>query len=225
MKLGWYLRAKERFAKGDRKPPTTLGIAFEKAAQDFAKEAGRGFNAGKFFGHVREITGPLNQKQVDSINAILKRMDGMPLQQVAYVMATAWHEARFIPQAEWGKGAGKKYGKPGKYGQPPYGRGLVQLTWDRNYEWADRRLGLDGALLANFDLALHPEIAADILVTGMLEGAFASNGRPLTHYGPDRHGNFDYFHARQTVNVLDRAQDIADLAVQFEMALRQADYT
>lgn len=34
MKLGW-LRPKERFAK-----PTALSIAFEKAAQDFAKEAG-----------------------------------------------------------------------------------------------------------------------------------------------------------------------------------------
>lgn len=178
------------------------------------------FNPAAFFEQVKGIVGKLSQTQVDSINAVLRKMAGMPVQHVAYVLATAWHEARFKPQREWGRGVGKPYGRKGKHGQAQYGRGLVQLTWDRNYEWADDRLGLNGALLRNFDLALRPDIAADILVVGMLEGAFASNGKPLAHYGPDRNGRFDYRHARQTVNIMDKADLIASHARKFEAALR-----
>lgn len=184
----------------------------------------RQFDAGAFFAEIKGITGRLKQVQVDSINAILKRMAGMPVQHVAYVLATAWHEALFVPQVEWGKGKGRPYAVPGKHGQPQYGRGLVQLTWDRNYEWADKRLGLNGALLKDFDLALRPDIAADVLVFGMLEAAFASNGKPLSHYGPDANGNFDYRRARQTVNVLDKADEIAGYAKQFETALRKGGW-
>ncbi|MFH7264110.1 hypothetical protein ACHWGJ_29120, partial [Klebsiella pneumoniae] len=65
------------------------------------------------------------------------------------------------PVTEIGRGGGKPYGKPGKHGgQVPYGRGDVQLMWDGNYETADDELGLKGALLANFDLALDTEISA-----------------------------------------------------------------
>lgn len=178
------------------------------------------FNPAAFFEAAKRITGKLDQTQVDSINAILRRMAGMPVSHAAYVLATAWHEARFKPQREWGRGVGKPYGKKGKHGQAQYGRGLVQLTWDRNYEWADDRLGLNGALLRNFDLALDPSVAADILVIGMLEGAFASNGKPLAAYGPDANGRFDYRSARQTVNIMDKADLIAGYAHKFEAALR-----
>lgn len=182
------------------------------------------FDAPMFFAQARKIVGPLDQVQVDSINAILSRMAGMPLQHVAYVLATAWHEARFKPQREWGRGKGRPYAKAGKYGQSQYGRGLVQLTWDRNYEWADKRLGLGGALLKDFDLALRPDIAADVLVYGMLEAAFASNGKPLSHYGPKADGSFDYRHARQTVNRMDKADLIAGYAERFEDALQQGGW-
>lgn len=173
-----------------------------------------------FYAAVRKVTGSLKQVQVDSIEAILKRTAALPIQQIAYILATAWHEARFTPQREWGKGRGNAYAKKGKYGQSQYGRGLVQLTWDCNYEWADKRLGLDGALLQDFDLALRPDIAADVLVYGMLEGAFASNGKPLGYY--QNGDSFDYVKARQTVNVMDKAELIAGLARQFEAALRGA---
>lgn len=180
------------------------------------------FDRPAFFAAVRDITGPLDQIQVDSIEAVLDRMAGMPVQQIGYVLATAWHEARFKPQEEWGKGKGRPYAKAGKYGQSQHGRGLAQLTWDRNYEWADKRLGLNGALLKDFNLALRPDIAADVLVFGMLEAAFASNGKPLSAYGPDRKGQFDYVRARQTVNVLDKAELIAGLARKFVAALQKA---
>ena len=179
----------------------------------------------RLYNAMRGVTGRLSVVQVASIEAIINRMSGMPIQHIAYVLATAWHEARFKPQREWGRGFGRPYGRKGKYGFAPYGRGLVQLTWDRNYEWADKRLGLNGALLRDFDLALHPTHAADILVYGMLEGAFASNGKPLSHYGPRPDGGFDYRSARQTVNVMDKADLIAGYAKQFESALREGGWS
>src|SRR3546814_8559602 len=60
-----------------------------------------------------------------------------PTSWLADGLATAWHEAGFEPVEEIGKGRGKAYGKPGKYGQSQHGRGLVQVTWDSNYEWLD----------------------------------------------------------------------------------------
>lgn len=207
---------------------TPDGLWGPRTAQAIAKALGMSaapeFDPARFYGSIRGLVGKLNQVQVDSINAILRRTAGMPVQHVAYILATAWHEARFKPQREWGRGVGKAYGRKGKHGQSQYGRGLVQLTWDRNYEWADRRLGLNGALLRNFDLALDPSIAADVLVFGILEGAFASNGKPLAAYGPDEKGRFDYLRARQTVNVMDKAELIAGYARKFELALRSGGW-
>ena len=194
--------------------PATLTAIWDALPPEKPRE----FNVPKFYKSVRAITGSLDQTQVDSIEAILKRTASLPVQQTAYILATAWHEARFTPQSEWGKGKGRPYAKNGKHGQSQYGRGLVQLTWDRNYEWADKRLGLDGALLKDFDLALRPDIAADILVYGMLEAAFASNGKPLGYYQKDL--SFDYEKARQTVNVMDKAELIAGIARKFEAAMR-----
>lgn len=208
------------------KPDGLWGLNTAKAiAEALGMPKPAPFDPAAFFEGVRaRFPGSLTQTQVDSINAILRRMAGLPVQHVAYVLATAWHEARFKPQREWGRGAGKPYGRKGKHGQAQYGRGLVQLTWDRNYEWADDRLDLNGALLRNFDLALEPSVAADILVIGMLEGAFASNGKPLASYGPDAQGRFDYVRARQTVNVMDKAEMIAGYARKFEAALRSGGW-
>lgn len=171
-----------------------------------------------FFGGVRAITGGLDQVQVDAINGIVKYAAHHPLGWLAYELATAWHEARFRPQHEWGKGQGKPYGKPGKYGQAPYGRGLVQLTHDFNYEWADERFELNGALLKNFDLALEPDLAARILVIGMEEGAFT--GKKLAHYLTGWEGDAAAFsQARRIVNGTDKAALIAGLAGRFQHAL------
>lgn len=164
-----------------------------------------------FFADLRSnLTGPLDQVQVDSINRILAAGNHLSLDHMAYVLATAWHEARFKPVAEAGKGKGKPYGKPGKYGQAQYGRGLVQLTWDFNYEWADKRLGLDGALLKDFDLALDPEIAARILVIGMTEGAFT--GKKMADY-------LSWVDMRRVVNGTDKADLIAGYAKKIHLSL------
>src|SRR3546814_1469748 len=75
--------------------------------------------------------------QFDTVNGLLAGAAHWPTICLAYGLATAWHEARFEPVEEIGKGRGKAYGKPGKYGQSQHGRGLVQVTWDSNYEWLD----------------------------------------------------------------------------------------
>lgn len=170
-----------------------------------------------FFQAVRGITKTLDQQQVDSINAIMADAAHWPVGWLAYGLATAWHEARFIPQREWGRGAGKPYGKPGKYGQAQYGRGFVQLTWDANYERADKEIGLGGKLLQNFDLALQPDIASAILVGGMEGGWFTE--KKLADYIGARGTRAAFTAARRIVNGTDKASLIAGYAEKFQAAL------
>lgn len=171
-----------------------------------------------FYAALRKITGALDQAQVNTIsNIIIAAGPQWSVGWLAYALATAWHEARFKPQREWGLGRGRPYGLPGKYRQAQYGRGLVQLTWDRNYEWADKALGLNGALLRNFDLALEPEIATKILIKGMEEGAFT--GRKLADHITGAGSHAAFVKARRIINGTDRAEDIARYADRIQAAL------
>lgn len=169
----------------------------------------------EFFDAIRKEYGPFKQSQIDGFNTILKATEGMHTTHRAYLLATSWHETAdtMQPIAEYGKGKGKPYGKPGRHGQAQYGRGYVQLTWDDNYERADEALGLNGALLKDFNLAMQPTIAANILVRGCSEGWFT--GKKLADYLPG-----DYRGARRVVNGLDKADLIAGYAREFEAALR-----
>lgn len=175
-----------------------------------------------FFAAVRKITGPLDTEQVATINGLLKAAAHWPIGWLAYGLATAWHEARLKPIPEWGLGKGRPYGKAGKYGQAQYGRGLVQLTWDANYEWADKALGLNGSLLANFDRALEPEIATAILVNGMETGAFT--GKKLADYITGRGTPAGFVNARRIINATDKAALIGGYAENFLVALDAGGY-
>lgn len=154
--------------------------------------------------------GKLTQTQVESVNAIIDAFEQANatenLDWPAYALATARREVGlpYKPVREIGRGAGHKYGKLGRYGQAAYGRGFVQLTWDDNYEWADKALGLNGALLKNFDLALDIKIAARIMALGMIDGAFT--GAPLSRYF--HAGHSDPRNARKIINGLDHADEI-----------------
>lgn len=187
-----------------------LGIARDGVRHTLA-------DASAFFAKVRAITGALDQVQVDTITGLLSKAAHWPIGWMAYGLATAWHEARLKPIEEWGKGKGRPYAAPGKYGQSQHGRGLVQLTWDRNYEWADKALGLGGSLLKNFNRALEPEIAADILVKGMETGAFT--GKRLSDYITGRGTREGFVGARRIINGTDKAADIAGYAERFQDAL------
>lgn len=180
----------------------------------------------KFFEGVRErpFGGKLRQDQVDGCGTLIAAFEKArwPVAWAAYGLATAAHETAFTmhPIAEYGRGKGRKYGVKGKHGQVAYGRGYVQLTWDYNYEKADKELGLGGALIANYDLAMRPDIAADIMVRGMQEGWFT--GKANRHYLDKTPPN--YFDARRIINGTDKAAVIAGYAKSFEAALTAAGY-
>lgn len=179
----------------------------------------------KFFAYVRSRAplGPtLTQAEVDGCTRILAACAAasFPVSWAAYVLATAVHETagQLRPIAEYGKGAGKQYGKAGKHGQAAYGRGDVQLTWDYNYERADRELGLNGALVANYDLALDPAISSRIIVRGMEEGWFT--GKKLVDYLPATANQAQFASARRIVNGTDKADLIAGYAMTFQAGLQ-----
>ena len=89
--------------------------------------------------------------------------------QIAYVLATAkWetnHTFKPVKEAYW---LSEKWRKKNLRYYPYYGRGLVQITWKKNYEKFGKLLGID--LVDNPDLALKPDVAVFILVYGMMSG-------------------------------------------------------
>jgi hypothetical protein len=188
------------------------------------------FNPADFFAALRPAPfGRLTASQVSGIEDKLAAMRaaGWPISFAAYGLATSAHETgkTMQPVREIGKGAGKPYGRPGRNGgQIPYGRGDVQLTHDVNYERADRELKLNGRLIANYDLALDPEISARIMVRGMAEGWFT--GKKLSNYLPGiGNATFEMFRrARRVINGTDKDAEIAVIALQFQAALLKGEW-
>lgn len=183
------------------------------------------FDPDAFYRNIRSqlFGGKMSQSQVDGTNAILAGFRGQSLAWTAYALGTAFLEvaATMQPIREYGKGAGKPYGKPGRNkGQIAYGRGLVQLTWDDNYERADRELGLNGALVKDYDLALSPEVAVSIMRGGMTGGWFTGKGFKdyLPESGPAVREAFRQ--ARRIINGTDKADLIAGYALAFQSALQ-----
>ncbi|WP_228258779.1 glycoside hydrolase family 19 protein [Acinetobacter sp. ANC 5045] len=175
------------------------------------------------FDHVRDklFKGKLKQTHVNNINAILLAVNKYKvtdLQQVAYILATAYHETNAtmepVREAYWLSEAWRK--KNLRY-WPWYGRGHVQLTWQVNYERADQKLRLGGKLIKNPDLAMQSTISAEILVLGSKEGWF-------TNKKLDDFINLqktDYEGARRIINGTDKAKLVAGYAAIFEDALEK----
>lgn len=187
-------------------------------------------NLKTFYDTIRK-TIPLTDKNVRGFDFIIKEgaKRKVPLNHLAYILATTYHEtaATMQPIAEYGKGKGRKYGVKGKYGQVPYGRGYVQLTWDFNYEKADKELKLGGALLKNFDLALNPTYAVQILFVGMEKGWFT--GKKLADFideidESDLEDRVEYEGARKIINGVDKKALIATYALVFEKGLKASGY-
>lgn len=182
-------------------------------------------NAEAFYAALRKRTGRLTELKVSGINTILGACDGAPLAHAAYMLATAWHETastmRPVREAYWLAEAWRK--KNLRY-YPWYGRGYVQLTWEDNYRKADEALGLNGALLADADLAMQPDIAAKIMRRGMDEGWFT--GKSLRTYLPIAGvaTREQYLKARRIINGNDKADLVEDYAQWFERALREGGW-
>lgn len=185
-----------------------------------------------FFDHVRAslFGGVLSPETVRGIDAIFDACPAeFPTDHLGYCLATVRREAGpdMLPINEIGRGKGKKYGKAvGKYGQIYFGRGLVQLTWDYNYEKADKKLHELGilkpeeSLLKNPDLANRLDVASAIMFHGMIEGWFT--GKKLSDYfGP---GKRNPIGARAIINGTDKAALIAGYFSEFRDALIAAGY-
>lgn len=168
----------------------------------------------------------LTQAQVDSMEAILTRLDAKRIEpaQAAYILGTAYHESdRFRTMEEYASGSAYEgratlgNTQPGD-GVRFKGRGFVQITGRRNYtDWA-KRLGVD--LVGNPALAARLDHATTILIDGMMLGTFT--GRKLPDYVAG--AKKDYANARRVVNGTDRAGLIANHARAFEKALAGAGY-
>lgn len=174
-----------------------------------------------------EITETKKKGIEDYINAFFffkKNGYVIPVAYLAYILATVYHETdkKMQPLEEYGKGKGKKYGKPDPItGKIYYGRGDVQVTWKDNYEKLSKML-FDKNGKKGVDLVNHPELmldhyySAQATIFGMATGLYT--GKRLSSYlwGADP----DYINARRIINGTDRAFDIAEYAIAFESAIR-----
>ena len=201
----------------------------------------RRFDRSEFFRLYRQQFGRLTQQQVDGLETLVSFIEAdVALNSIAdvrfgaYLLATAKHEtANTFQPVEEGLGRlspeyfNRRYGpntrvgmqlgntEPGD-GYRFRGRGYVQITGRSNYASLGTALGLD--LVGDPDLALQPAVAYRIMSHGMLNGVFSRNGERLVDFITDT--DTDYFNARRTVNLLDRAGRIAVFAERFERILR-----
>lgn len=104
------------------------------------------------------------------------------------------------------------------------GRSWPQLTGRRNFTKADTTLKLKGALLAAPSILARIDIAAPVLVRGMEEGWYTT--KKLADYlpGAGRAKRDQFTAARWIVNGQDRAEDIADYALQVQDGLTAGGY-
>lgn len=191
----------------------------------------------KFFDACRAgVMGPeLDNDEVSGANAILTACMGLPVAWVAYALATAFHETAHTlqPIKEFG-GRNYFFRRYDIQGQNPRlarqlgntvpgdgvqfaGRGYVQLTGRANYAKAATKL--DVPLIGNPDLAMQPQVAADILRHGMREGWFT--GKSFQSYLPAAGlaTAAQFQAARRIINGTDKQALIAKYAMQFQAAL------
>ena len=175
------------------------------------------------------FSGRLYQNQIEGIDGILSEWErlqpaGDP-HFVAYMLATAsWETAHTMrPVEEYGHGRGRAYGTPtGPWHQVYDGRGDVQLTWETNYRKATQRLRAKGVIGADLDLektpalAMRADIAAAIMLFGMVEGWFT--GKTLADYF--NVGKSDWVNARRIINGTDQAATIAGYGKAFYAGLK-----
>lgn len=169
-------------------------------------------NRKEFYSTVRKFAGGLDQSQVDGFEAILNAVEAAKVDNlawVAYMLATAWHETnktmKPVKEAYW---LSEDWRKKNLRYYPYYGRGYVQLTWKSNYE----KYGIADDL----DKALDPDVAARIMIHGMINGVFT--GRKLSDYDFSR--DKDWREARRIINGTDKAKQIADYGQAFYKALK-----
>lgn len=181
-----------------------------------------GINKSAFYSKIKSsvFSNNITPAQTRGIDAILDYWDKAyktsDSRLLAYILATAYHESNqsMQPIEEPGKGRGTPYGVPADNGNVYYGRGLLLLTWARNYKTMGDVLGID--LYSHPELALDLNTSVAILVEGMMRGVFT--GKKLSDFISGERA--DWINARRVVNALDRASTIAGYADRFFDALQ-----
>lgn len=170
-------------------------------------------NRTTFYAYARKAPfgGRLSPQQQDGLERILDHWESRyakhDIRWLAYILATVFHEtaATIQPIKEQG---GEKYLKSKPY-YPWYGRGLVQITWQKNYA----KYGINHP-----DAALEWPTALHVLFHGSIHGVFT--GRKLSHYFNETVD--DPRGARRIINGTDKAGLIADYHTSFLGALKAA---
>lgn len=195
-------------------------------------------NRDTFFTYVRRAPfgNRLSQSQMDGMASMLdlweRQYSDKDLRWLAYIMATAFHEtgAKMQPVREGfatSDAAAKRilakypYAQPNSFGLAYYGRGLVQLTWEKNYQKMGEILNLP--LVADPDLALDPEVSTRILFEGMMKGASGKGdftSKSLEDYFNAKKD--DPITARRIINGTDKAELIAGYHKAFLDAITHA---
>lgn len=191
----------------------------------------------------------LSEVSKDNLRTIVKHInkhyESAPakanLFELAYMLATARHEAYYFPTGEFFSSRPEvgNIAYFNKYdpvlaatqehrdravenenttqgdGYTYRGRGLVHLTWKKNYRKAKEHFGIDFVNLP--DKAAEPKHSVPIMIWGMKEGIFT--GKKLAHY--INASGVDYVEARRIINGTDQQQLIADYARRFETILRK----
>jgi hypothetical protein len=197
-----------------------------------------------FFNDYRGRFDKLKQEQVDGLNFLLDQIaldDGFSMvRQLAYVLATVRGETgNFQPRREKRALEAKQpalFKTQNRYWHTGFfGRGYVQITWERNYRKAGRELAGTKLLITDKngnvqevtveeetfvqqpDLVMQPSAAYQILANGMREGWFTN--RKLSDFIKEGQPP-DYLRARKIINGLDRAAEFASFADKFELILR-----
>lgn len=154
----------------------------------------------------------------ENINLIFDEIESvapkpLDLKQVAYVLGTAYRESHgsmspATKEKVWclsDESCKKQNRKLKEYarvdpmtGHNYVGRGYVQLTWADNYKKFGQVLKLNPSTLlyTDPDLALKPEYASRILVSGMYKGLFTPH--KLSDYFDEK--SEDWYTARKIVN-------------------------
>lgn len=198
------------------------------------KLEGATMNRSAFFAALRgKLFKGLTQQQTNRVEAILDEIKAANYTHpygIAYILATAHHESdRFKTYREYGDEAyfKKMYDiegiRPQKArelgninagdGAKFSGRGAIQITGRTNYQKQGKKLGLD--LENQPELAERDNIAARILVRGMIDGDFT--GKKLEHYFTAE--TYDFWGARRMINGTDKADLIAGYAEHYLQAL------
>lgn len=200
----------------------------------------------KLFDGVRTLTGKLTQVQVQVIEAILSNSSGLTPEHLAYILATAWGEAKFRPQRENMRYSAKRIrevwpnrpeavkfaNQPRALANSVYGNRLgnrpgTEDGWLYRGGGVDQLTGRDNyrkmGIEGNPDKILQPYFAAKSIVQGMKTGRYT--GKKLADYGNGK--TFNPRAARAIVNgdVKLNGAIYASYYDVFAKALRDAGWT